>query len=166
MKPNRTIIQLALPCIFLNLLAVLSGGGSALAQGTLQFGQAKIVSSIQTVPAGKVWKVTSVYGQDQPCVFLYSGSYQYHGKYITAGFRINGVAIYSYKNWIQQLYEPGCTTKITGVTWQTIADLTTVDLTNVPNNGNIFPMWLPAGTTLEGLGPNTFLSVIEFNIIP
>jgi hypothetical protein len=148
------------------ILFVLLITGFATAQGSLQFSQAKVVSSIQTVPAGKVWKVTSVYGQDYTCVFLYSGSYQYHGKYLASGFKINGVNVFSYKTWIQQLYEPGCTTKINGVDWNTIAQLTTVDLNNVPNNGNIFPVWLPAGTTLEGLGANTFLSVVEFNVIP
>jgi hypothetical protein len=27
-------------------------------------------------------------------------------------------------------------------------------------------MWLPAGTTLMSGGPNTVLSVLEFNIVP
>jgi hypothetical protein len=28
------------------------------------------------------------------------------------------------------------------------------------------PMWLPAGATLRSGGPNTWLSVLEFNIVP
>ncbi|MCC6599193.1 MAG: hypothetical protein IT223_00800, partial [Crocinitomicaceae bacterium] len=33
-------------------------------------------------------------------------------------------------------------------------------------NPNLMPMWIPAGTTVKTGGPNTFISVIEFNIIP
>ncbi len=42
------------------LLSFLGIGLSAMAQGNLQFNQVKLVTSQQTVPANKVWKVESV----------------------------------------------------------------------------------------------------------
>ena len=38
------------------------------AQSNLQFSQAKLLTKVpETVPAGKVWKVTSVFGQSVAC---------------------------------------------------------------------------------------------------
>jgi len=55
-KMKKSILSL----VFISLFGLMS-----YAQGSLQFNQVKIVTNVQeTVPVGKVWKVTSVYGQE------------------------------------------------------------------------------------------------------
>src|SRR5436189_4970789 len=49
----------------INLISILFLVVICKAQGTLQFNQVLIITNVQTaVPAGKVWKVTSVYGAE------------------------------------------------------------------------------------------------------
>jgi hypothetical protein len=105
-------------------------------QGNLQFNQVKLVSTVETVPIDKVWKVESV---------TYSSGLPYLGS-SSAGagawvIKINSI------NQIVKSY-------------------------NSQSNGGIgvsdssFPIWLPAGSTLEASTGVNFISVIEFNIIP
>lgn len=108
-------------------------------QGNLQFNQVKLVSAIETVPAGKVWKVTNFLPTP-------NGNYQVLTQPGLAEYliNINGVAMnlgrraYYNNNYNHQLAE-------------------------VRHTGDI---WLAAGTTLAVYQNIAHLSVIEFNIVP
>ena len=108
-------------------------------QGNLQFNQVKLVSAIETVPAGKVWKVTNYLPTP-------NGNYQVLNQPGLAEYliNINGVAMnlgrraYYNNNYNHQLAE-------------------------VRHTGDI---WLAAGTTLAVFQNIAHLSVIEFNIVP
>jgi hypothetical protein len=113
--------------------------GSYNAQGNLQFNQVKLVSAIETVPAGKVWKVTNFLPTP-------NGNYQAISQPGLAEYliNINGVAMnlgrraFFNSNYSHQMAE-------------------------VRHTGDI---WLAAGTTLSVVQNIAHLSVIEFNIIP
>lgn len=136
-----------------------------LAQGTLQFNQAlKIGSATQTVPAGKVWKVTSVYGAQNACTQFenaQNSSYIFK-KMVETAYFVDGVKIISssidYNDY--RFCTSGCSSCDSGWMQSTAFNAT------FPANPNILPMWLAAGTTLASGGANTFLSVLEFNVIP
>jgi hypothetical protein len=108
-------------------------------QGNLQFNQVKLVSAIETVPAGKVWKVTNFLPTP-------NGNYQAISQPGLAEYliNINGVAMnlgrraFFNTNYSHQMAE-------------------------VRHSGDI---WLAAGTTLSVVQNIAHLSVIEFNIIP
>ena len=106
-------------------------------QGNLQFNQVKLVSAIETVPAGKVWKVTNYLPTP-------NGNYQFAqiglAEYL---ININGVAV----NLGRRAY------------YNTSYGL----MDEVRHTGDI---WLDAGTTLAVFQNIAHLSVIEFNIIP
>lgn len=145
------------------------------AQGSLQFNQVKLISNnLETVPTGKVWKIMSIYGEDfsaGSCVQF--GSY-YYDKIRQAGYRINGNLVGvqysvgsncyirnsscsgSIVNGSQACDSQGWVDAVTKA-----AGNTTIDKMNAS-----LPMFLPANATLQTLGSTTFLSVIEFNIVP
>jgi hypothetical protein len=106
-------------------------------QGNLQFNQVKLVSAIETVPAGKVWKVTNYLPTP-------NGNYQFAqiglAEYL---ININGVAM----NLGRRAY------------YNSSYGL----MDEVRHSGDI---WLAAGTTLSVVQNIAHLSVIEFNIIP
>jgi hypothetical protein len=111
------------------------------AQGNLQFNQVKLVSTLQTVPVGKVWKVESA---------SYSGGNAIGiGSIATSAFGNTG-PISSFLNF-----------KINGLNNFSPA------LGQAGGGSMInFPIWLPAGSTLESSTNTNFLSIIEFNIVP
>jgi len=147
----------------------------AFSQGTLQFNQAMIITNqSQTVPAGKVWKVTSVYGNDRICIPCLQNEHlnttNCPGRFVDytgASFQVNSVRIFSERKWFpdqvnfETIYsDASCTTQLTtssALGW---------GLFNIAANPNLFPMWLPAGTTVQTDTPNIFLSILEFNILP
>ncbi|MCF8329905.1 MAG: hypothetical protein K9I37_06170 [Crocinitomicaceae bacterium] len=106
-------------------------------QGNLQFNQVKLVSAIETVPAGKVWKVTNFLPTP-------NGNYQFAqiglAEYL---ININGVAM----NLGRRAY------------YNSSYGL----MDEVRHSGDI---WLAAGTTLSVVQNIAHLSVIEFNIVP
>ena len=108
-------------------------------QGNLQFNQVKLVSAIETVPAGKVWKVTNFLPTP-------NGNYQVLTKPGLAEYliNINGVAMNlgrrAFLNSNQNYH-----------------------FDEVRHTGDI---WLAAGTTLSAFQNIAHLSVIEFNIVP
>lgn len=148
----KTIITILFSLLVLN----------SFSQNQLEFNQVKIIDNTQdVVPADKVWKVTSVYGFEDICINMQNpenSTYVWRKVYETA-FEVNGVKItssltdYQPRRWCNS----NCNTCITN--WPN-------DNFSIPADPNIIPMWLSAGTTVETLGPNTLLSVIEFNIIP
>lgn len=137
------------------------------AQGALQFSQAKIVdNTLVTVPAGKVWKVTAIYGAmyNTYCTGrpdLLPTPSQWVKASVVSGFEVNGKKVFSifkYSNSSERFSNNTCTTSIACCTDYSSYSQSTDPL--------ILPIWLPAGTTLKSLGTDVSLSVIEFNVIP
>jgi hypothetical protein len=122
------------------LLLVLS---SALyAQGNLQFNQVKLITTSQTVPVGKLWKVESVqYNGGATFAINTAGPVPVVG---TMAITVNGATLY-----VNTVYTSGSYAYPT-----------------VLSNGSSFPMWLPAGTTLAASTNCAFVNVIEFNVVP
>jgi len=127
--------------------------GAIYSQGNLQFNQVKIVSNTdasQTVPAGKVWKIESVFSEGGDTYPLdCNGSTQTY-------FASCGIPSFYFKNYGRYL-----------------------SINNIPvsfgihsagNQMTNLPIWLPAGTTICTCIPSYMCargySVIEFNIIP
>ena len=136
---------------FLLFTLVLSTIGFS--QGNLQFNQVKIVSNTdaaQIVPAGKVWKIESVFSEGGDTYALDgNGSTQSY-------FSSCGIPSFYFKNYGRYL-----------------------SINNIPVSFGIhsagsqmtnLPVWLPSGTTICTCIPSYICargySVIEFNIIP
>jgi len=128
--------------LFAIVLALLSFVGFG--QYNLQLNQVVLVSNtLQTVPAGKVWKVESYMqaGIAAPDMIEVGGSCAYsdrHHPMIVNGqtyFLING--------------SPGHGSSGTFLA-----------------ASNILPLWFPAGATLRTACAKDVLSVIEFNLVP
>ncbi len=120
---------------------------SSFSQGNLQFNQVKLVSTQETVPTGKVWKVESAsYNGGAPFAnALTSYSYVLGGNRGFEGimrFAVNGNNIVIASNFE---HDSG-------------------GFSSVQNT--VFPMWLPSGTTLAAGTNVRYLSVIEFNVLP
>jgi hypothetical protein len=122
------------------LFAVLLGFCFKTEAQTLQFSQVKLVTTVETVPANKVWKIEGFF----PTIFSrYSGS-----SGVTEGHIYNLV--------INGNNRPvGVSSFLTGY-WGS---------SYVGSIGH-FPLWIPAGTTLAAGGNVGEISVIEFNVIP
>jgi hypothetical protein len=146
--------------IFLSLLSFVSLGVSA--QGTLQFNQALVVTDqLQTVPAGKVWKVTAIYGKDEVCRSVAPLYNNWFSKALVAGFFLNGVEVLSFRKFLTQtMYSNSPTCSSNSNSGYNFSSL------NFESDPNVLPIWIPAGATVQTSGPNIFLSAIEFNIIP
>ena len=146
--------------VFLLLLSFL--GLSVSAQGTLQFNQALVVTDqLQTVPAGKVWKVTAIYGKDEVCRSVAPLYNNWFSQALVAGFFLNGVEVLSFRKFLTgTMYNnsPTCSSNNSG--GYSFTSL------NFESDPNVLPIWIPAGATVQTSGPNIFLSAIEFNIIP
>ena len=136
---------------FLLFTLVLSTIGFS--QGNLQFNQVKIVSNTdaaQIVPAGKVWKIESVFSEGGDTYALDgNGSTQSY-------FSSCGIPSFYFKNYGRYL-----------------------SINNIPVSFGIhsagsqmtnLPIWLPSGTTICTCMPSYICargySVIEFNIVP
>jgi hypothetical protein len=142
--------------LFISVVTALS------AQGTLQFNRALIqADQLTTVPAGKVWKVTAVYGKEFVCRSVFPLYNNWFSQALVAGFFVNGVEVQSSRKFLTTtMYSnsPNCTANSSGG-----YNFTSLNFDSDPNT---LPVWLPAGTTVQSVGPNTFLSVLEFNILP
>ena len=109
------------------------------AQGNLQFNQVKLVTVQETIPVGKVWKVTGILPSSG---FRYTSSsstppYEY-------GLLVNGIQrIIGHGSYVNGYYSSGFTAQSFG------GDL-----------------WLPGGTTLAAGSNVGEISIIEFNIVP
>ena len=119
------------------------------AQGNLQFNQVKLVTTVQTVPAGKVWKVEN-------CTY-------------------NGGALFCLAGSVLAL---PCDNTFSPKVWGIMSYLINGNSSNIvvtqgssswgssANQPNPFPLWLPAGTSLAAGTNVLYLSVIEFNVVP
>ncbi len=111
-------------------------------QGNLQFNQVVIVNDqVQTVPAGKVWKVES---------------YQQQQVSISTSFPTTGCA---------DLSRPR-PYFIDNIQYHNIEGIGHGNTSFASTAKNNFPIWLKAGQTLKTSCPGDILSVIEFNIVP
>ena len=138
---------------------------TSLAQGNLVFREAKLISSsIQTVPSGRVWKITSLSGAvyNTLCVprpDLVPNPTQWVKAAIASGFEVNGQLIYStlrYPTSTQRFSDINCTIGLTNQDYSSYSQST---------DPLILPMWLPAGTTLKTIGSGVFVSVLEFDVV-
>jgi len=119
----------------------------ALAQGNLQFNQVKLVTALETVPAGKVWKIESViYNIAEGSTTYQTGNY---GNCNTNDYNSAAIIV------------AGTPTKV----GQGTSPLAYSNGAYV-HSYTILPIWLPAGTTLSGGICLNKISVIEFNITP
>jgi len=113
-------------------------------QGNLQFSQVKLVSSQETVPAGKVWKIENILPGVRPTTTSWGNS--------TVDFTIlinNQTVYYLSSESKGSLYGNGQT-----------------GISSIAAGIGNSPLWIPAGTTLSA-GTNVLsISVIEFNLVP
>jgi hypothetical protein len=123
--------------LFLTLIFFM---GDFFAQGNLQFNQVKLVSTIESVPVGKVWKVESVMYSSGLSNFAGPSSSQI----ITQN---SSITINSSTNVVRSLV--GVNTNGGYTVWE-----------------QTYPIWLMAGSTLAASTGVQFISVIEFNIVP
>lgn len=116
------------------------------AQGNLQFNQVKLVTALETVPAGKVWKVESV---------IYNISQAASGYQSTSGG-------------CSQAYYESTAIEIAGTPTKVGQGTQAASYSNLAytHSYSLLPIWIPAGTTLSGGVCLNKVSVIEFNIIP
>lgn len=109
------------------------------AQGNLQFNQVKLVTTVETVPAGKVWKIVNLTYVDIPNALNTTNIINY-----TASILVNGGN--------RQM--------------RTIRGKDKGSSSPTEYWEQSFPLWLPEGTTLASSAGVFEISVIEFNIIP
>ncbi len=117
------------------------------AQGSLQFNQVKVVTSVETVPVGKVWKVESVIYNiplDQPSAQSSGTASCTVTRYRHVAIEVNGIP-----------------TKVGEGSHA--ASYSSLDFFHSYTK---LPFWLPAGFTLSGGPCLNMVSVLEFNIIP
>jgi hypothetical protein len=105
-------------------------------QGNLQFNQVKLVTTVETVPTGKVWKIESV-TYSAPIPYMGSSSAGTDVCYVKINANNQIVRSFSFQ------YNGGA------AVWE-----------------QSFPIWLPAGTTLAAFTGVNLISVMEFNIVP
>lgn len=129
--------------------------GSCFAQGNLQFNQAKLVSTQETVPVGKVWKLENYLPNTALATDLNRPSNQ-----PTAGglrnfiILVNAIPIYLQTNISREVGRDDAYWNQQG--YAAAAEFKVLDA----------PMWFPAGTTLAASTNVGFISVLEFNIVP
>ena len=127
--------------------------GVIYSQGNLQFNQVKIVSNTdasQTVPAGKVWKIESVFSEGGDTYPMGASGTVY------AHFSACGLASFNFQNYGRYL-------SINNIPVAFGIHSAGSQMTNLP-------VWLPSGTTICTCIPSYICargySVIEFNTIP
>ncbi len=130
--------------LFLFTFLILSTLASA--QGNLQFNQVKLVTSIETVPLGKVWKIESVIYNIAPTATGYqSGA----GSCNSTSYESTAIEVAGIPTKVGQGTQPASYSSLI-----------------YTHSYTILPLWIPAGTTLSGGTCLNKISVIEFNIIP
>lgn len=136
---------------FIGLFLFICVSQYLLAQGNLQFNQVKLISTQETVPAGKVWRVDGATFLGGSPICLGTGSANCAGGSLSGSgfiaemtFLINGLPNYIYS--FQGMPGSQAATSSPGI--------------------SPFPLWIPSGTSLAAGTNMRFLSIVEFNIIP
>ena len=124
--------------LFAFVVSLFSLGNTSQAQ-TLQFSQVLLVTSSQTVPANKVWKVESY--TPSAVYALHSGTPQTHAILVNNLSRIVGMTAGFNGNYSSSSVHDAYSFKS-------------------------FPMWLPSNTTLAVSTGVAQLSVVEFTVVP
>jgi hypothetical protein len=147
-----------------NLLCLAFGFCVGLKAQTLQFSQVKLVTTVETVPANKVWKIESALSGEHRLPT--SGtSFPTLSRFI----KINGtdVCVQEYHTAGVGLGFNGC---CGGGFWMNNTgqspNSTQTHLVAVQGEPSKLPIWLPAGSTLETSTRTLSISIIEFNIVP
>ena len=119
----------------------------AFAQGNLQFNQVKLVTALETVPAGKVWKIESVIYNIPSEMSSYQTSQS-----LSCG-------VHTFQNFAIE---------VAGVPTKTGQGVNALQLSNITYTQGYteLPIWLPGGATLSGGPCLNKVSILEFNIIP
>lgn len=134
------------------------------AQGNLQFSQVKLVTTQETVPAGKVWKVESALSGEE--------RYPTSGSTLPSNSRfilVNGSSVCVHEEHVATtgVGFNGC---CGGGFWMNNVGMavnsTTPVLVQVTAQPTKLPLWLPLGSTLSIGTKVSSISVVEFNIIP
>jgi len=128
-------------------LLFLAISGHLMAQGNLEFSQVKMVTTVETVPTGKVWKVESVV---------------YNIGHDVSPYSANANATCGQSNWRASSIE------INGTPTKVGQGSMAQPYSSVQNYMSFtkLPLWLPAGFTLNGGPCNLMVNVIEFTIVP
>jgi hypothetical protein len=127
-------------------LVFVTMGLCVMAQGNLQFNQVKLVTTLETVPAGKVWKVESVIYNIAPTATGYqSGA----GSCNSTSYESTAIEVAGVPTKVGQGTQPASYSSLI-----------------YTHSYTILPLWLPTGTSLSGGTCLNKVSVIEFNIIP
>ena len=128
-------------------LAFFSFLGSVIhGQGNLQFNQVKLVTSAETVPVGKVWKIESVIYNIPLTASGYQGGV---GSCNSTSYESTAIEVAGIPTKVGQGTQPASYSNL-----------------QYTHSYTILPLWIPAGTTLSGGTCLNKISVIEFNIIP
>ena len=112
-------------------------------QGNLQFNQVKLVSTVETVPVGKLWKIESI---------LYSTPIVANGN-ATIAFSVSSDASILINGTSAVTRSSRGVNSSQGGGYYAVWDIT-------------LPIWLPAGSTIGSSAGVNSISIIEFNIIP
>jgi len=137
---------------------------SCYTQGNLQLNQVKLVTTVETVPIGKVWKVESALTGEE--------RYPTSGTTLASNSRfilVNGNSICVHEEHVATtgVGFNGC---CGGGFWMSNVGMsvnsTTPVLVQVTAQPTKLPLWLPAGATLAVGNKVSSISVLEFNIVP
>jgi archaellum component FlaF (FlaF/FlaG flagellin family) len=133
------------------MMTGLLSAASLSAQGNLQFNQVKLVSTSETVPTGKVWKVESVFSTSQ--LAAYNNG---EGSAVTVSLNIliNGTSVVVERSSVGIGTQTGSAGVMRAYWGYASAGVTRL------------PFWLPEGTSLAASTNAMALSVVEFNVIP
>jgi hypothetical protein len=127
-------------------LVFVTMGLCVMAQGNLQFNQVKLVTTLETVPAGKVWKVESVIYNIAPTATGYQTG---AGSCNSTSYESTAIEVAGVPTKVGQGTQPASYSSLI-----------------YTHSYTILPLWLPTGTSLSGGTCLNKVSVIEFNIIP
>ena len=134
------------------------------AQGNLQFNQVKLITELETVPVGKVWKVESALSGEE--------RYPTSGAALPSNSRfilVNGTSVCVHEEHVATtgVGFNGC---CGGGFWMNNVGMavnsTTPVLVQVSAQPTKLPLWLPSGATFAVGAKVSSISVVEFNIIP
>jgi len=120
--------------VIIGLFILISFSGQA---QNLVFSKAILVSTTDTVPNGKIWKVESVLSASSLSINSGTSSAQSSA----TGILVDGLSVFIKSSW--------------GNSYSSSSVVCT-DL----------PIWLPAGTSLAAVGNVYKISVLEFSIVP
>ena len=124
--------------LLLALLVCFAFAGSS--QGTLQFNQVKLVTSSETVPSGKVWKIVNVLPGANFITAMACGN-SGNNNSLVVDILIGGSTV-------------------------TVMASRSCSSNNLFGSILTSPIWLPSGISLAVSTNASKISVIEFNVIP